>query len=179
MSAWLADCGPLGWALVAGTLVVLVGLRTRLSVWFLIGGLGLLALGAHVACFDGRPHVNPKLDATVLVWARAVWLRALAGLAALVLAAPLGQAAGRLAGLRRGWSDGLLVIGGFGAGLLASSVVLQATLRAAVAAEVPQRLGILRAGVAASSWLLLGGAAVALLAAAGLAGARLRHLGPP
>jgi hypothetical protein len=177
VSAWLADCGPFGWALIAGTVVVLVGLQTRLSGWFAIAGLALLAVGAHVACFDGRPHVNQKLDATVFVWARAVWLRALAGGAALILAAPLGRATGRLAGVRRGWIDGLLVLGAFGLGLLASSVVLQATLRAAQAADLPRRIDVVRAGVGASSWVLLGSAAVAVLAAIGLAAWRRRDAG--
>jgi hypothetical protein len=185
MRAWLASCGPTGWTLIAGTLVVLVGLRTRLAGWFVVLGLGLLAVGAHLACFDGRPHLNPKLDATAFVWARAVWLRALAGLAALVLAAPLGQAAARLAGARRGWLDGLLVLGSFGLGLLGSSLVLQATLRTVMAAEVPQRLAILRGGVAASTWLLLGSAGVAVAGAVTLAAWRSRadraaraHAGP-
>ncbi len=169
MSSWLADCGPAGWALIAGTFVILVGLRTRLSVWFVPLGLALLAVGVHVACFDGRPHLNQKFDATIFVWARAVELRALAGLGAVVLAVPLGQAAGRYAGVSRGWLGGLLVLGVPGLGLVASSVVLQGTLRRLLAADVQQRLATLRVGVIASSWLLLGAAAVTIFGAIGVA----------
>lgn len=178
MSTWLADCGPVGWALITGMCIVLFGLRSRLDRWFLIFGLALLAVGAHVACFDGRPHVNQKFDATVLVWARTVWLRAVSGLVAIVLAAPLGQVAGRLAGVRRGWLGGLLVLGCFGFGLLASSVILQRTLYLSVmrasAGSSQDGLAALRAGVGISTWVLIGSAVVTLLGTVSLAAWWLR-----
>jgi hypothetical protein len=59
------------------------------------------------------------------VWGYAVERRAVAGAAFLLLGAPIGASLARFAGRARGAVWGALALGPFGAGLLASSMVLQ------------------------------------------------------
>lgn len=173
MNTFLAESGPIGYVLILGTLVALAGLRTRLSAWCLCLGVVILAVGAQAACFDGRPHVTEKLDATVFIWARVVSLRLLIGVLVLALAVPIGHAAGQVARVNRGWLGGLLVVGGFGLGLLGSGLVLQWTLRsafsAASAGDVARFHSLLRHGVTVSSSLMLGAAVVTAIGAIGMA----------
>lgn len=83
---WSRLCGPLGGMLVAGTVTVVGGLRRRLWPAALLLGLVLLGLvllgaGTEVGCFDARPPVGEKFDATSLFWMRSLVLRALTGAA--------------------------------------------------------------------------------------------------
>jgi hypothetical protein len=52
----------------------------------------VLLASVDLACFDGKRHLTEKLDATSLVWARAVELRAVAGAAFALMGGPLGAA---------------------------------------------------------------------------------------
>lgn len=171
MIGWLRDCGPLGWALLGGTIIVLIALRTRLASWALLLGLFLVAVGAYGAAWDGEPHLTQKFDATFFAWAKAVLIRAIAGCITLVLAAPLGQTGGKLAGFSRGYVGGLSTLGSLGLGLLFSSLYLQVQVAAALSVDRPSvRLELIRHAVTVSGYVLCGSAAVMALASLVLAG---------
>lgn len=170
MIALIRDTAPLSLVLLVGTLVVLLLLRSRASDWGLAAGLLLCGVGVEAACFDGRPHLTEKFDATFFVFCRAVEFRILAGAQLVILAAPLGEAAGRWVGRRRGWAGGLLVFGSFGLSLLASGILVFISALAALLSETPpaERLELLRQAIRSSSIIVGIGGGVAALAAAGL-----------
>jgi hypothetical protein len=192
---WLRECGPAGWGLLGGAIVVLGGLlrisrlrranqdakADRIAPWALFAGLALLAAAAETGRFDGVPHVTPKFDATFLVWVRVVMLRAVAGVVVLALAVPVARAASRWAGVARlGWPGGL-ALAPFGLGLLASSLRLHVACRDAVSelVEPEARLAILRDAIRDSELLLWAAVIVTLASALGLALALVHRLGTP
>lgn len=152
-------------------LVVVMGLRSRLLPYALVAGLALLAIGTELACFDGRPHLTEKFDATLFAWARTLQLRGAVGALGLILCIPLGQAVGRLAGPsmrpRTGGLWGGLVLGSFSLGLLGSSVHVLSTFPTVLAVERPatERLAMLSRAVDASCLGLTLAAALASLTA--------------
>lgn len=165
MIAWWRDCGPMAWVLVAGTLLVLIGSRTRLAPLALLLSAVLIAVGLEASCFDGKPHLTSKLDVTFIYWVRSVEIRGLMGACLMILAAPLGTIAGRLLGLMQGGLAGLWVLGPFAAGLLGSSLFIRRTVTSAL--DVPfMTADMLQKCVAVSSFILLGSASVTCIAAA-------------
>lgn len=173
MIAWWKDCGPMAWVLVAGTLLVLIGSRTRLAPWALGLSAVLIAVGLEASCFDGKPHLTSKLDVTFIYWGRSVEIRGLMGACLMILAAPLGTIAGRLLGLVHGGRAGLLVLCPFAAGLLGSSILIRRTVTSALAVPF-MAVDMLRECVAVSSLILLGSASVTCIAAAVVARRLLR-----
>lgn len=181
MILWLTEvlrsCAPLGWVLVAGALAALVGVSTRLAPWALFLGLLVLGVGYEAACFDGRPHLTEKFDATTWVWFKAVQFRALSGILSLALAVPLGRAAGRLAGLRAGGWFGLLMLGIYGLAMLGSSLMVYRAMTNILAQEFPAVVSLenLRHAIHVSSGILRVGSTVTAVGAAVAAALLLRR----
>jgi hypothetical protein len=107
-------------AIVLAAILALVVARTRCARWSVYAAPVLVWFFTEAGNFDGERHVNQKFDATFLVWVQAVELRSLAGLALLVLAAPIGA----VGSVGRGSLLGLAALGPFGAALLASSALV-------------------------------------------------------
>lgn len=173
MIAMLHDSRAL--AILAASALAFVLSRTRLASGTLLAAAAVVVLAAEASAFDGQRHLTSKFDASFFVWARAVELRALAGLAVLAVAAPTGVVAGRYGGARRGATLGVLALGPFGGALVASSVVLQLAMRRAVAHEpVAERYALLADAIGASTAILAAGtvASVAVLVALALMLAR-------
>jgi hypothetical protein len=163
---------PLTVALVAATLAVLVGLRTPWARWAALGALGVVVLAIVGACFDGRPHVNAKFDATTLVWAGVLVRRAVSGAVLVVLALPVSRAVAEWGAVRPWWLAGSAL--GFvpGAALLGSSVLLQTTLQRIVAdtrTSSTDKLRALAHAIHLSHAMLVGAALGALVAGLWLA----------
>ena len=163
------------WILL-GTLVSFGLSRTRFATCTLLAAILVLLASVEVACFDGKRHLTPKLDATFFAWGRAVELRAVAGVTFVLLGALVGTLVGRLTGRRRGALFGAIALGPFGVGLLGSSVALQASMRTILAegSSAEARLGQLRAAISQSTWLVGGGTVVSVLACIAIAGATMR-----
>lgn len=162
-------------AILAASALAFVLSRTRLASGTLLAAAAVVVLAAEASAFDGQRHLTSKFDASFFVWARAVELRALAGLAVLAVAAPTGVVAGRYGGARRGATLGMLALGPFGGALVASSVVLQLAMRRAVTHEpVAERYALLADAIGASTAILAAGtvASVAVLLALALMLAR-------
>ncbi len=154
MSEWLHD--PLGLGILAATAITLLVTWTRLANVSAVLLLLVILLGAEAGRFDGRQYVTPKFDASFFVWGRAVELRALAGLAIMVLGPPCGKVVGTLARARRGAFMGAIAIGPFGLGLFASSVLLQVSARRILQSDMAQeeRLEHLQLAIHRSTWIL-------------------------
>jgi hypothetical protein len=163
---------PYAIAILVGAATSLALARTRLASVSILSALLVLVLGAELGCFDGNSHdeVGAKVDATIFIWARAVELRALGGLAIIVVAAPAGAAAAKVGRFARGSLMGLAVMCPFGFGMLASSIRLQLALRCLLSDEFPaDRVAYFQAAVAQSSWLLGMGTLASIVGCAGLA----------
>lgn len=185
----LRDCGQVGGVLLAAAAVVILALligtfgaraqraADKIAPWALLAGLVLLGAAADAGRFDGLPHVGGKFDATLLVWARVVMIRALSGTVVLALALPMAWSACRWAGWSRRLAPGLLVLVPPGLGMLASSVRLQIALKALLApgTDPEGRLALLRAAVQQSELLLAVGAAVGLVGGVTLTVSQLRR----
>jgi hypothetical protein len=173
---------PAALGILAGSVLWLVLARTRLASWAVYASPALVWLCTAPGQFDGQRHLNSKFDATVFVWSSCVELRALGAVALLLLAAPLGAAAGRLVGARRGALWGLAVGAPFAGGLGASSARLLRAV-AAIAAESALaeegRVALLRAAIASSDLVVALGAGVSLLVCVALAALAVRRADDP
>lgn len=158
---------PMALAIVAASILAVVVSRTRHAKWIVVASPLLLWLCTAPGQFDGERHLNAKLDATAFVWISCVELRALGSLALLLLAAPIGAAAARLAGVRNGALSGLAVVAPFAVGLLASSMLLLRTAQAIATGQAlveEEKLALLRAAIGSSEQLVATGTVVSLLA---------------
>lgn len=115
----------MAWVMLAGTLLVLLGSRTRLAPHALALSAVIIAVGLEASCFDGRPHLTNKFDVTFFFWMHCIAIRGLVGACLMILGAPLSIIAGQLAGLAHGGRAGLLVLGPFATGLLGSSIFIR------------------------------------------------------
>jgi hypothetical protein len=167
---------PVGGSILVAAVLAVVLARTRLARWVVYATPLLLWFWAEAGRFDGQRHVNQKFDATFFVWISSVELRALGGLAVLLLAAPIGAAVGKLLRARRGSLLGLAALGPCGMGLLASSAL---TLRAVpLMLDLPaaeDRLGALRTVIARTDTLLGAGALLSIVMCTVLAFRMLRR----
>jgi len=157
---------PFALAILASAALSLWLMRAQRPIGSILAALFVVLLGVEAACFDGRQHQTEKFDATFFVWARAVELRALAGLAIALVAAPCGIAAARLAGTGRGALMGLVTLGPFGLGLFASSVALQLAMSTLEQSAPEDRYAQLRLSIDLSTRLLCAGTLTSVLACA-------------
>jgi hypothetical protein len=195
------DYGPTGLVLALLAVAAAVGLlaaprRGAALPTLLVFAVAIAIAGTEAGRFDGHAHLTEKMDATLFVWARAVVMRGLGGVVALLLAAPIGVAASRwVTGPdegddtprpapptpRRAALAGLAVIGPFASGLWGSSLALQHALVAlkSLDAQVgePARLVILAAGIDASDAALLAGGVLGGIGALAVAAALLLPTG--
>jgi hypothetical protein len=163
---------PATLVIVVASTLALVGTRTRFARWVLYASPVLLWLCTAPGQFDGRRHLTSKIDATAWVWISCVELRVLGAIALLLLAAPMGAAAGRLIGRDRGGLWGLALLTPFAGCLLASStLLLRATRAIAVeqALDEERKLALLHAAIATSERIIAAGTIVSLLVSASLA----------
>lgn len=168
---------PFSVVLVALAIGCMIGLRTRFARWVALGSLGVVVLALLAACFDGQPHVTPKLDATTLVWARVVTRRAVSGLVLVALALPLSRVAAAWGALSPWWLAGTTMGLAPGIGLLASSALLLSTLRRLAtdsALAEPERLGIFSRAIYASHGVLAAAVLVAMTGSISLVRRRYR-----
>jgi hypothetical protein len=163
--------------IVAGLAVSLALTRTRFANWSLPAMALVFLASIELACFDGKRHPTEKFDATFFVWARAVELRALGGLAIMLMGGPCGTVVANLVHGVRGRRLGAAVAGPFGLGLLASSVWLQFSMRTILHEGTPPetRFAHLQAAVARSTWLLSAGTTASIVICASIVVALVRR----
>jgi len=125
---------PSALGIVVGTLLLIITTRSRFARVAVFVSPVFILWCMEVGRFDGQRHVNQMFDATFFVWVQTLALRALAGLALVLLAAPVGAAIDELLSTRRGALLGLATLGPCGMGQLASSVL--------VLREVPRMLSM-------------------------------------
>jgi len=166
---------PAGIGIVVAAALLVALTRTRLTRLAVYATPLLVVLCMEAGRFDGHRHLTQKFDATFFVWIEAVELRALSGLAVVLLAAPLGAVAAKLLPARRGALIGLAALGPCGVGLLASSALI---LRAVpVIVELPaveDRLEALRTLVAQADAVLAAGTLLSVVVCASLGIGMLR-----
>jgi len=168
---------PASVAIVVLATIVFILARTRFARWSLYASPGLHWFCADAGRFDGQRHLTNKLDATSFVWISSVELRAVGGLAMLLLAAPLGAAAGRLVRAQGGALWGLSALGPAAAGLLTSSVLLVTSFSAILAMPdqaVQEKLETLRSAVGQSDAILASGTVLSIVTCTTLAFGLLR-----
>lgn len=177
---------PALFSILAGIAVSLVLSVTRFAKGALLAVILVLLATTELAIFDGNRHLTEKFDATFFVWGRVVELRAVAGVGLVLLAGPLGKIVSKLVNREHGVLLGILVLGPFGLGLLASSIALQIAMRTIVADATLANVQLeqLRIAIGQSTWLVSCGtiasvaACVAVsLVAATAPGPRSREMG--
>jgi hypothetical protein len=163
---------------VAAVLAVILA-RTRFARLAVYATPLLVVLCMEAGRFDGHRHLTTKLDATFFVWIQAVELRAVTGLAVLLVAAPIGAAAAKLLPAHRGVRLGLAALGPCGVGLLASSALVLRAVPEMLALPVAEdRLGALRTLVVGADAVLAVGTLLSIVVCAGLAIGLLRADAP-
>lgn len=165
-------------SILAGIVVSLALSLTRFPKGALLAVTLVSLATIESAIFDGKRHLTEKFDATFLAWGRVVELRAVAGVGLVLLAGSLGKIISKLVGRGHGVLLGVLLLGPFGLGLLASSISLQIATRTILSESTlaDVRLAQLRTAIRLSTWLVGCGTMASAIAciAVGLAVAMAR-----
>jgi hypothetical protein len=162
---------PIVVAVLLGIAVSVFSTFTRFTKGSLVLVTLVLLASIEVAIFDGRRHPTEKFDATILAWGHAVELRAVAGGGVVLLAGPIGRIVSKLIARKHGALLGLLSLGPFGLGLLASSAQLLTAMRT-ILSESPSpeaRNEPLRTAVSQSTWWVSGGTVASVAACVAIA----------
>lgn len=178
---WIDDAAPWSYALLAAAVLIVGADWTPVRRWVPCAAVALVAMGLEAGRFDGEPHLTEKFDATTLVWAHAVAMRPVAGIAAIVLAVPIGRATEPLLGRKKAILAGLATVGPVGLGALGSGGVLLMALErafelvsqgAASANTQAEAEAIVRAAIRQSEWMIATATTLSL-ASAGWVSVRL------
>ncbi len=171
---------PIGIGILVAAVLAVVLSRTRFARGAIESHPLLVYACAERARFDTDSIAFFGERSDAWDWLHSAEVRAFAGLVVVLLAAPIGLAAARLIGVRRGALLGLAALGPFGAGLVASSRVLLglvAAIQAEPQSDLHRRLQLLAAAVEQSDRLVAWGTSLSVLVCAGMAFGLLRQGG--